>query len=192
MKKIFLLILLLACLYFKSNAQFNKKWLVSGGGQVSVYNQKLVYKASNGSYTTNGNQTNIGFGIEAGRFILKNLSVSYKYTYLLWDDNTGNKWRVNLNRNEILINKLFPIKNDLFFNLGISPFYQKATTKENNLSAFETISHGCVFYVGFNFQIDRASLVSVNYFRIIDNLPATIFSKPGIELSYKYIFNEKK
>jgi hypothetical protein len=177
----------------KINAQFNKQWLLSGGGQVSIYNQSLDYKSPGvGGYNVKGNQTNIGLNIEGGYFIFKNISASYKFTYLLWDDNLGNKWKTKAIRNEIIFNKLFPMKNGVFFNLGAAPFYQKYTMKEGNLVEFESVNHGCVFYIGFMFDINNCGLLGINYFKSLDKSTSIAPSKPGIEITYKYIFNKKK
>lgn len=184
--------ILFLCFSLFAKAQFNKQFIVSGGGQVSVYNETLVYKAANGATATRkGNQTNIGFSAETGYFIFKNLSASYKFTYLLWNDNTGAKFTTKAIRNEIIINKLFTMKNNIYFNIGAAPFYQKISIKESTLSEIENIDHGLVFYTGFIFGIDDVGLLGINYFKTFNNYPSTAFLKPGIEVTYKYVFNKK-
>lgn len=196
MKKIFLLILFFACLYFKSNAQFNKQWLVSGGLQASYYEQITTIKSANGRVTqTNGYQTNFGLSTELGFFIAKNVSLSYQFTYLLYDDNNikSNHNIYTFYRNGIAINKLFPLNKDLFLNAGVMPFYTKRSFKESVLPNIEEVIHGCIFDAGVSFLIEKNSILSINMFKQLDNLPEVTFynNKSGIYIKYRYIFQDK-
>lgn len=185
--------LLFLCFSLFAKAQFNKQFIVSGGFQIATYNQTLKYSNSQGgSYTTHGNQTNIGLSAEVGYFILKNISASYQFTYQFLDDNLGNRLIRKSIVNGFCLNKLFVVNDIVYLNFAATPFYQKFTFKEDIFNEIETINHGVIFTSGFNFLIQKNGLFGVNLFRTIDKFPdSSMPNKSGLVISYKYIFNKK-
>lgn len=191
------LIILFMCLSAICSAQFNKQWLVSGGGQVSYYEQITTIKFSDGNISSyKGYQTNIGLSNELGYFIAKNLSLSYQFTYLFYDDNRVNGINsYKFYRSGISLSKYIAISNDLFLNFGATPFYTKRIYKEPNtpLTQVEEALHGCIFDGGVSFLIKKNSILSLNLYKQLDNLPEDAFynNKSGVFLKFMYIFQKK-
>jgi len=193
-KIVFLSLLVSNCFYL--NAQFNKQFIVSGGLQASYYEQTTTTKYTNGRVISDkGYQTNLGLSTELGFFVAKNVSLSYQFTYLLYDDNkiNSNHNIYKFYRNGIAINKLFPLNKDLFLNIGAMPFYTRRTFKESVLSPIEEVIHGCIFDAGVSFLIEKNSILSINLFKQLDNLPEDAFynNKSGIYIKYRYVFQHK-
>lgn len=181
----------------KLNAQFNKQWLLSGGGQVSYYEQ--ITKITSASGVINkfkGFQTSIGIRAEVGYFLAKNTSLSYQFTYLYYDDNRINGFNnFKLYRHGISIVKYLPLNNDLYLQIGAMPFIGKRVYKEPSTpmpDMNETV-HGCIFEGGVTFLIQKNSLLGINLFKILDNNAETSYfnDKAGVSISYRYIFSKK-
>ncbi|MCF8430155.1 MAG: transporter [Bacteroidia bacterium] len=186
--------ILFLCYSLFAKAQFNKQWLVSGGFQFSYYEQSTTTLYTNGRIISNkGYQTNIGLSAELGYFVLKNISLSYQFTYLLYDDNNSNHNIYKFYRNGISLNKLFPLNQDLFLNVGATPFYTKRSFKESVLSPIDDVLHGCIFDAGVSFLIDKNSVLSMNLYKQLDNQPEDVFNnnKSGMYIKYRYIFKNK-
>jgi hypothetical protein len=179
----------------KLNAQFNKQWLLSGGGQVSIYNQSLDYKSPGvGGYKVKGNQSTIGLTFEGGYVLFKNFLASYNLTYQLWEYNLNPqaKFKVTSLRNGINFVKLFPIEQNFYFNIGVNPFIEKILSKQNLSKDIESKNSGCVFLAGFSIGIEKNSLLSFSLYRTLDAYPSYSGLKSGIQINYKYMFNNGK
>jgi hypothetical protein len=190
MKKIFLLILLFACLYFKSNAQFNKQWLVSGGFQMSNYNTKTNTTINNVKYSKNTSEYNFGLNAEIGYFIVKNVSISYNFIYQAWNDN-GDKYNISSVRNGLFLNYYVPIKNGVYFTLGGAPFIESITTKTSTYN-LDKSNKGALFTIGFNFSITPKDLIGTNIYRVFDDIPQDVRPKSGILINYKHLIDLKR
>ncbi len=192
MKKIFLLILLYACLNFKSNAQFNKQWLVSGGFQLDKYNfSSKNLPVSTGSGTSKYSVTNYAVGVEVGRYFYKNISLSYKLVYQNWDAIPQKTISI---LNGIMVEKLIPIHENISLNVGLTPFYEFISDKKNyNKEVSETYNWGSILSLGFSFIIDNNIVLGTHLFRKFNSFPDQIngfSSLSGYCVTVKYVIKK--
>jgi hypothetical protein len=182
---------------------FNKKFFLGAGGQLSIYNRNRTFfeYLTNEKIESKNTLTNYGISAELGYFILRNFSASLQSTFQEWSSETSSsKSTINSFHNGIALNKMFLVKNDLFFNLGITPFYEKIyytpsvildwTSEEKSESR---TNHGAIFNVGFAFAVHKNSIVNIGLYRKFGSIPVIEESvKSGMVVSYRYVFNNKK
>ncbi len=170
--------------------QFNRQLIIGVGGQFSKYNitAKNV-PLTTGLATSNRTVTNLGFGLEIGYYLFNNLSISYKLVYQNWDAD-ANKTSSFLNG--VIVEKLVPIQNNTFFNVGIMPFYEIINEKKFYETNFtETNNHGCVFTTGFSFVLDENMILGTHVFRKFNAYSNQVngnSSLGGFSVSVKYVF----
>lgn len=190
MKKLSIVVILLFTT--KLNAQFNKQWLIGTGGQYDKYSfsAKNFVTSSAGSNNLTTTVTNIAFGLELGYYVSQNLSISYKGVYQNWD---GNYVKTSSFLNGIIVEKMIPIHELIFLNIGVNPFYE--SIKENSVwyqtEDKKTDNHGCIITTGFSFVLDKNFVLGTHLFRKFNSYadPATGNSSlGGFSVSVKYIF----
>jgi hypothetical protein len=190
MKKLPIAVILLFTI--KLNAQFNKQWLLGAGGQYDKYSFSFKNLTSAGAGTNNLNTkvTNMAFGFELGYYVVENLSFSYKGVYQNWD---GNNVKTSSFFNGIMVEKIIPIHEIIFLNIGANPFYELIS---ENSSLYQTENkktdnHGCIITTGFSFILDKNIVLGTHLFRKFNSYadPATGNSSlGGFSVSVKYIF----
>lgn len=190
MKKLSIAAILLFTI--KLNAQFNKQWLLCAGGQYDKYSFSFKNLTSAGAGTNNLNTkvTNMAFGCELGYYVAKNLSFSYKGVYQNWD---GNNVKTSSFFNGIMVEKMIPIHEIIFLNIGVNPFFELIS---ENSSLYQnenkkTDNHGCIFTSGFSFILDKNIVLGTHLFRKFNSYPDPTTgssSLGGFSVSVKYIF----
>ncbi|MCX6185612.1 MAG: hypothetical protein NTU43_01270 [Bacteroidetes bacterium] len=185
------LFIILICVSITCKAQFKKQFLLGAGGQFDRYSITTKYTSPFGN-SPSGQRTvtNYGFGLEMGYYIFKNLSCSYKLTYQNYNSNLEYTTSV---LNGLMIEKIFQLQDNIYFNIGAMPFYEKIYEKKYYLlDVIETNNQGSIFTVGFSFVLDKNIILGTHIFRKFNAFTDEngYSSLAGFSISAKYIFKK--
>lgn len=177
------------------NAQFKKQFILGAGGQFDKYTITIKTNSPN-ARPFPGQRTiaNYGFGLEMGYYVFNNLSCSYKLVYQNYCSSIYNTSAYTTSfMNGLIIEKLFQLQDNIYFNIGAMPFYEKIYQKSDYLGeVIETNNQGSICTMGFSFVLDKNILLGAHVFRKFNSYTDDYgYSSPaGFIVSVKYIFKK--